>query len=44
MRKYGFTHNDIKPDNLVLTNKNDNLEKKFIKFIDLGVANSSLKV
>ena len=43
MRKYGFVHNDIKPENLTLVLEDfEDSSKKSLKFIDLGLANDTL--
>jgi serine/threonine protein kinase len=43
MRKYGFVHNDIKPENLTLVIENfGEQKKKSLRFIDLGLANDHL--
>ncbi len=42
LRKQGFVHNDIKPENLTLIIENfDFNTKKSLRFIDLGLANNS---
>lgn len=44
MRKYGFVHNDIKPENLTLVIEDFNdKKKKSLRFIDLGLANDHLQ-
>jgi serine/threonine protein kinase len=43
MKKYGFVHNDIKPENLTLKINNfKEKNKKSLRFIDLGLANDHL--
>jgi serine/threonine protein kinase len=42
MRKSGFVHNDIKPENLTLVIENFEFStQKSLRFIDLGLANNS---
>ena len=44
MKKYGYVHNDIKPENLtVILEDLENTEKKNLRFIDLGLANDTLQ-